>query len=234
MDPFIGELRMFGFNFAPVGWALCQGQLLPIAQNAALFSILGTQYGGNGQTNFALPNLQGMVPIGHANDGGGSIRIPASECGLVGLKPTRGRVSLAPEWGDVFGGLVCELAVTRTVRDTAAVLDAVAGTVPGDPYVAPAPKRTYAQEVGADPGRLHIGLHHGTVLREGDATYGAAVNVAARICALSSADEVLVTEELRRLVSGSDGDGVAFVDRGIYVLKGVATPRRVFGALQAT
>ena len=82
--------------------------------------------------------------------------------------------------------------------------------------------------------RLHIGLHHGTVLREGDATYGAAVNVAARICALSSADEVLVTEELRRLVSGSDGDGVAFVDRGIYVLKGVATPRRVFGALQAT
>ena len=73
-----------------------------------------------------------------------------------------------------------------------------------------------------------------TVLREGDATYGAAVNVAARICALSSPDEVLVTEELRRLLSGSDGDGVAFVDRGIYVLKGVAAPRRVFGALQAT
>jgi class 3 adenylate cyclase len=82
--------------------------------------------------------------------------------------------------------------------------------------------------------RLHIGLHHGTVLREGDATYGTAVNVAARICALSSPDEVLVTEEVRRLLSGNEDEGVAFVDRGIYVLKGVAAPRRVFGALQAT
>ncbi len=82
--------------------------------------------------------------------------------------------------------------------------------------------------------RLHLGLHHGTVLREGDATYGAAVNVAARICALSSPDEVLVTEELWRLLTGQELDRVAFVDRGIYVLKGVATPRRVFAALQAT
>jgi amidase len=99
-----------------------------------------------------------MVSVGHANDGGGSIRIPASECGLVGLKPSRGRVPLAPEWGDLMGGLVCELAVTRSVRDTAAVLDAVAGPAPGDPYAAPTPARSFVDEVGADPGRLRIGM----------------------------------------------------------------------------
>jgi microcystin-dependent protein len=60
-DPFIGEIRVVGFNFAPVGWALCNGQLLPISQNTALFSLLGTTYGGDGRTNFALPNLQGRA-----------------------------------------------------------------------------------------------------------------------------------------------------------------------------
>jgi microcystin-dependent protein len=69
-DPFIGEIRMFAGNFAPVGWALCNGQLLPISQNTALFSILGTTYGGNGQTTFALPDLRGRVPI-HAGSGTG-------------------------------------------------------------------------------------------------------------------------------------------------------------------
>src|SRR5215831_19852265 len=62
-QPFIGEVKMVSFIFAPKGWALCDGQLLPINQNQALFSILGTTYGGNGQTNFALPNLQGRVPL---------------------------------------------------------------------------------------------------------------------------------------------------------------------------
>ena len=70
MDPYVGEVRLFGFNFAPVGWALCQGQILPISQYTALFSLLGTQYGGNGTTNFALPNLQGIVPIGQGQGPG--------------------------------------------------------------------------------------------------------------------------------------------------------------------
>jgi microcystin-dependent protein len=61
-EPFLSEIRIFGFNFAPQGWAMCNGQLLPINQNQALFSLLGTTYGGNGQTNFALPNLQGRAP----------------------------------------------------------------------------------------------------------------------------------------------------------------------------
>ena len=98
------------------------------------------------------------MPIGHANDGGGSIRIPASECGLVGLKPTRARVSSAPEFGDVMGGLTCELVVSRSVRDTALVLDCVHGMEPGDPFTAPDPKRPFLDEVGAPPGRLRIGM----------------------------------------------------------------------------
>ena len=61
-EPFLGEIRIFGFNFAPRGWANCSGQILPIAQNTALFSLLGTTYGGNGQTTFALPDLRGRVP----------------------------------------------------------------------------------------------------------------------------------------------------------------------------
>jgi microcystin-dependent protein len=66
-EPFLGEIRIVSFNFAPLGWALCNGQLLPINQNQALFSLLGTTYGGNGQTNFALPDLRGQVPIHFGN-----------------------------------------------------------------------------------------------------------------------------------------------------------------------
>ena len=69
-DPFLGEIRLVGFTFAPQGWALCDGQLLSIAQNTALFSLLGTTYGGNGQTTFALPDLRGRVPI-HPGQGSG-------------------------------------------------------------------------------------------------------------------------------------------------------------------
>lgn len=69
-EPFIGEVKVFGFNFAPVGYQLCQGQILSIAQNTALFSLIGTTYGGNGQTTFALPDLQGRVPIGQGNGPG--------------------------------------------------------------------------------------------------------------------------------------------------------------------
>jgi microcystin-dependent protein len=74
MDAYIGEIRLFAGNFAPRNWAFCQGQLVPIAQNTALFSILGTTYGGNGQTNFALPDLRGRVPIGQLQGAGLSNR----------------------------------------------------------------------------------------------------------------------------------------------------------------
>lgn len=70
MDPFLAEIKLFGGNFAPRGWALCDGQLLPISQYSALFSILGTVYGGDGRTTFALPDLRGRTPIGQGNGPG--------------------------------------------------------------------------------------------------------------------------------------------------------------------
>jgi amidase len=108
----------------------------------------------------------GMVPIAHANDGGGSIRIPAANCGLVGLKPSRQRISEGPLTGDFMSGLSAELAVSRSVRDVAAILEAVHGPAPGDPYVAPPPARPYTEEVGADPGKLRIALWTETVIEQ--------------------------------------------------------------------
>jgi amidase len=100
----------------------------------------------------------GIVPIAHANDGGGSIRIPASCCGLVGLKPSRGRTSLGPLVGDTMSGLTVELMLSRSVRDVATALEATHGPGPGDPYVAPPPARPYTEEVGTDPGTLRIAI----------------------------------------------------------------------------
>jgi amidase len=98
----------------------------------------------------------GLAPIGHGSDGAGSIRIPASCCGLFGIKPTRGRISPAPK-ADLFG-FSTNAPVTHTVADAAAFLDAVSGPEPGDQYIAPPPARPFAAEVGEPPGRLRIGL----------------------------------------------------------------------------
>jgi amidase len=100
----------------------------------------------------------GMVPVAHANDGGGSIRIPASECGLVGLKPNRARVSQGPAVGEGWAGGTIDGVVARSVRDAAGILDAISGRQPGEPYYAPPLPRPLAAEVGADPGRLRIGM----------------------------------------------------------------------------
>jgi amidase len=99
-----------------------------------------------------------MLPAAHASDGGGSIRVPASCCGVFGLKPTRARNPLGPAHGDLMHGLVVEHAVTLSVRDSAALLDATSGYDVGDPYVAPPPARPFLAEVGADPGRLRVAV----------------------------------------------------------------------------
>jgi len=111
---------------------------------------------GGSSGGAAAAVASGMVPIAHASDGGGSIRIPASACGLVGLKPTQGRITLGPYRDE--SNLGVELCVSRSVRDTAALLDAVRGPGVGDTVIAAPPARPYLDELGSDPGRLHIGL----------------------------------------------------------------------------
>lgn len=113
---------------------------------------------GGSSGGSAAAVASGMVPAAHGNDMGGSIRIPSSECGLVGLKPSRARTSLGPDFGEFWGPLTHEGALTRSVRDCAGVLDVIAGMEPGDPYAAPPPEQPFSREVGASPGRLRIGL----------------------------------------------------------------------------
>src|SRR3954463_6665079 len=97
-----------------------------------------------------------ILPVAHASDGGGSIRIPASACGLFGMKPTRARNPLGPAFGDALSGLAVEHAVTRPVRDSAALLDATSGPDIGDPYWAPPPSRPFLHEIKAQPTKLRI------------------------------------------------------------------------------
>jgi amidase len=135
---------------------------------------------GGSSGGSAAAVASGMVPVAHANDGGGSIRIPASCCGLFGLKPSRGRNPhpINPS------SLEVEHAMTRSVRDSAAILDATLGALPGDPYHAPPPARPYAEEVGAPPGRLRIAFaKRGLDGKELHPDCVAAVEDAAKLCA---------------------------------------------------
>ena len=125
----------------------------------------------------------GVIPAANASDGGGSIRIPASCCGLFGLKPTRARTPSGPDVGEGWAGMSTVHAVSRSVRDSAALLDATAGPDVGAPYFAPPPERPWSEEVGRDPGKLRIGV----VLQafndaEVDGDCIAAVEAAAQLC----------------------------------------------------
>ena len=124
-----------------------------------------------------------VVPMAHANDGGGSIRIPASCCGLLGLKPTRGRVSYGPDFGDAVDGLSIDHVVSRSVRDSAAALDATQGNVQGDPYWAPPAPASYLEEIKSAPKQLRIA--YATKSLDGKSVHPdcvAAVEKAAKLC----------------------------------------------------
>jgi amidase len=123
-----------------------------------------------------------IVPAAHGSDGGGSIRIPASACGVFGLKPTRGRISHAPSLGESWSGLDTHGVITRSVRDAAVLLDLLAGPVPGDPYALPAPPRPFGGEVGAPPGPLRVAFTKDSLFgRATDPECAAAVGGAARL-----------------------------------------------------
>ena len=115
-----------------------------------------TLMAGGSSGGSAAAVAAGIVPLAHASDGAGSMRIPAGACGLVGLKPSRGRVTHGPRAAEGLGGMDVELAVTRSVRDTATLLDAVSQPAVGDPFVIVQPQRPYLQEVGAPVGFLRI------------------------------------------------------------------------------
>ena len=140
-----------------------------------------TTAGSSGGSAAAVAS--GMVPAAHANDLGGSIRYPASCCALFGLKPTRARVPMGPEYADPIGAMAVEHALTRTVRDSAAILDAISGSELGEPFPAPPRVRPFVDEVGAPPGRLRIA--YTTVAADGhptDPDCVSALEDAVRLC----------------------------------------------------
>ena len=143
---------------------------------------LGRSSGGS-SGGAAAAVASGMVPAAHGGDGAGSIRIPASCCGLFGLKPSRGRITLGPDLGDSLGGIVNEHVLSRSVRDSAALLDATHGPMTGDPYHAERPERPYLQEVGRFPGRLRVAVtSHSLLGTRVDPACVAAVHDTARLC----------------------------------------------------
>ena len=141
-----------------------------------------TPCGSSGGSAAAVAS--GMVPMAHGNDGGGSIRMPASACGLFGLKPTRGRSTWGPAYVEGWMGLSEQHALTRSVRDSARLLDATHGAPPGSSYRASPPERPFGDEVGADPGRLRIAFTTSALLDAApqDPECVAAVDAAAALC----------------------------------------------------
>ncbi|MEZ5926853.1 MAG: amidase [Hyphomicrobiaceae bacterium] len=151
-----GGLVTLGRSTVPeLGWASsCNTKLCGLTCNP--WDV--RTYPGGSSSGAAVAVASGAVPIAHASDGGGSTRAPAAYQGLVGLKPTRGRVSDGPGVADPNAGMSCHLAVTRTVRDTAMMLDVLSGPAIGDPHLAPKPERPFMEELGREPRRLKIAM----------------------------------------------------------------------------
>ena len=174
-------LSIFGKTNTPEFgiWPVTEPHLLGVCRNP--WDLDRTPGGSSGGASSAVS--AGIVPAAHASDGGGSIRIPAACCGLFGMKPSRGRVSFAPG-GEGWAGASIQHAVTRSVRDSAVLLDAVCAPQPGDPYFLSPPERPFAEEAGRDPGKLRIAFYDealtvGSVL---DPEVAEAVRETANLC----------------------------------------------------
>jgi microcystin-dependent protein len=137
-DPFVAEIRIFPFNFAPRGWAFCDGQLIPISQNTALFSLLGTTYGGDGKSNFALPDLQGRAPM-HPGQGPGLSLHDLGETG--GRETVTLLASEMPAHGHALRAYTPDLADTNVVSPAASLAPSSGGALYQDaPDTALAPQ----------------------------------------------------------------------------------------------
>lgn len=174
-----GGLVIFGKTASPEFGLTTSTESLLFGVTRNPWNLAVTSGGSSGGASAAV--AAGILPIAHASDGGGSIRIPASCCGLFGMKPTRARVPMGPDAGEGWSGLSTVHAVSRSVRDSAALLDLSAGPMPGDPYAAPAPKRAYLDELSTPPRGLRIALTT-------EAFNGAATDPECRAAALSAAE----------------------------------------------
>jgi Asp-tRNA(Asn)/Glu-tRNA(Gln) amidotransferase A subunit family amidase len=184
-NEFVVRLRAQGFNLFCTTTAPEMG--LNFVTESALHGVTRNPWNpkltpGGSSGGSAAMVASGVAPIAHANDGGGSIRVPASCCGLFGMKATRARSPAGPMM-EVFGGMISDNAVSRTVRDNAAFLDGIAGPEIGSPYWAPPMSGSYLSEVGKDPGRLRIALMRSYPGRPVDPECVAAVEDAAALCA---------------------------------------------------
>ena len=168
---------------------------------------------GGSSGGSAAAVASGMTAIGYANDGGGSIRIPASCCGLVGLKPSRGRVSVGPTWTELVAGFAVEGVVTRNVADTAAALDVMSGPEAGDPYWAPPPSAPFADAVQREPGKLRIA--YTTESPNGSSVHEHCV------AATREAAELLESLGHEVVEQSYDWDGDAYVENFVKVWLGV-------------
>ena len=173
-------LAIFGKTNTPEFglWPMTESDLLGICRNP--WDLSRTPGGSSGGAAAAV--AAGIAPAAHASDGGGSIRTPAACCGLFGMKPSRGRVSFAPI-GEGWGGASIQHAVTRSVRDSAALLDIACRPQPGDPYFLSPPERPFAEEAAREPGRLRIAFTTAAMQATSlDPECEAAVREAARLC----------------------------------------------------
>jgi len=198
----LGKTNLPEFGLAPV----TEPDLFGPARNP--WDLTRTTGGSSGGAAAAVAAR--MVPLAHASDGGGSIRIPSSCCGLFGMKPTRGRTPMGPDFGELWRGYHCDHVVTRSVRDSAAMLDATAGPDPGPPYYAPPPEESFLSQVDKDPGKLRIGYTDEFIIETNlDATCREGLNSTIQLCESLGHELADIKPELQKMGERFSADAIS-------------------------